>query len=484
MNIAHLLQRRPLLASLVFVALVTTAAVEAPAATPAPETLRRQVDELLASRVPAAGPGVALLIARGDALLYRSARGMASLELGMPLAPEHVFRIGSVTKQFAAAALLKQVDAGQAQLSDPLSKFLPDFPGAAGITLTQLLNHTSGVKSYTGIRGYMDHLIRRDLSTAELSAVFRDLPVDFAPGSAWAYNNSGYVLVGAVTEVIGKRPWHEQVVAMLQPLQITRTTFGDNAVVVPGMADGYSSGADGRVQRAGMLSMTQPHAAGALLSTVDELWRWNLALHGGRVLSPESYRRMSTPEGGPAEGARYAFGLQTGSLRGQPLIHHGGGIHGYGSMLLWLPAQQMTVVVLRNSDGPGADTGSLARQAAALALGDPYPDGPTVALPEAELQALAGRWRAKDGQETVLSAADGKLAMRNPRGALRAMRHIGGGRFLFERGMSRLELLPGRSDSARFYLDGEGAGVVWQRVGDAPTPPPAARSSAPATAAP
>ena len=220
---------------------------------------------------------------------------MASIKSGVPLSANHVLRIGSVTRQFAAANLLKLVDEGRAQRADPLSKYLPDFPNGSHITLAQLLNHTSGLKSDTGIPGYMNNPVRSDLRTAELFKVFSDLPVDFAPGAGFAHNNSGYVLVGAVIGAITKQPWHTQVAAMLRALGIQRTTFDDPNIVIPAMAQGYSSKADGTLARAGLVSMTQPHAAGALVSTADDLWQWNLALHGGRVLAPDRHRRMRTP---------------------------------------------------------------------------------------------------------------------------------------------------------------------------------------------
>jgi D-alanyl-D-alanine carboxypeptidase len=163
------------------------------------------------------GPGLTLLVARGDTLLATAARGQASIELGVPLAPSHVMRLGSITKQFSAATLLRLVDEGKASLDDPLSKYLPDYPNGAAITLTQLLNHTSGVKSYTDISGYFNNLVRHDLSTKELVAVFKDLPVDFAPGTRYAYNNSGYVLAGAVVEAITGTPWHEALQTQLLP---------------------------------------------------------------------------------------------------------------------------------------------------------------------------------------------------------------------------------------------------------------------------
>lgn len=353
--------------------LCLTVLLPAQAAPPDTATLQRQLDTLLAQRVAADGPGVVLLVARGEQLLYRSARGMASIELGVPLAPEHALRIGSVTKQFAAAALLQLVDAGRARLDDPLSKFLPDYPNASAITLAQLLNHSSGVKSYTGIPGYMRSGVRHDLSTTELVQVFGGLPVDFAPGSGWAYNNSGYVLVGAVIEAITGRPWHQQVAGMLQPLGITRTRYDDPDTVIPGLATGYGHRGNG-VARAALVSMTQPHAAGALVSTAGDLWRWNLALHRGAVLSPESYRRMSTPEGEAAQKEGYGYGLRMETLHGQPFVQHGGGIQGYKAMLGWLPREQLTVVVLHNSDSARLHAGSLGRDAAALALGEAVPE--------------------------------------------------------------------------------------------------------------
>src|SRR5690606_5351764 len=140
-------------------------------------------------------------------------------ELGVALSPDHVFRIGSVTKQFGAAAVLRLVEEGKLGLDDPLSKFLPDYPNGASISVRQLLNHTSGLKSYTGIEGVMEGPIRLDLDTAALVASFKDLPADFPPGTDWAYNDSGYVLVGAVIEAASGQAWHQYLEqALLAPL--------------------------------------------------------------------------------------------------------------------------------------------------------------------------------------------------------------------------------------------------------------------------
>lgn len=173
---------------------------------PSDADIARQAQRLLADAYLAGGPGAAILVARGDRVLYRGARGAADIELGVPLAPDQVFRIGSVTKQFSAAGLLKLVESGKVSLDDPLSKYLKGYPNGDAITVRQLLDHTSGVKSYTDLSGVMDGPIRRDLDTAALVDSFNGEPADFAPGAGWAYNNSGYVLAACGGRVVVGAP--------------------------------------------------------------------------------------------------------------------------------------------------------------------------------------------------------------------------------------------------------------------------------------
>ncbi len=328
---------RPLLIALAVSGLALGSAFGSDIEPPSNAELASYADRLLAESYPADGPGAAVLIARGDEVLYGGARGMASVELGVPLTAQHVFRIGSVTKQFAAATLLKLIDEGKLELDDPLSKFLPEYPNGAEITVRQLLDHTSGVKSYTGIPGVMQGPIRQDLSTAELIDTFKDHPVDFAPGEAWAYNNSGYVLLGAVIEAVSGKSWSQQLQdSLLTPAGVSQTRYGADDLLVPGMTNGYTV-RDGKVAPATFLSMTQPHAAGALVSTVADLHRWNRALHGGNLLSESSYTTMITPAG-KASDQSYGFGIASTTLRGHQQLQHGGGINGFSSQLLYVPS--------------------------------------------------------------------------------------------------------------------------------------------------
>ena len=456
---------RPLLLVL---ALSFGGAVSAPAvhAADLPDQARvaRDAQQLLEQAWPADGPGAAVLVARGDRVLYRGARGLADLDAGTPMDVDDTFRIGSVTKQVAAAGLLKLVEAGKVSLDDPLAKYLPGYPGGTGISVRQLLNHTSGVKSYTGIPGYMDQEVRRDLDTAALVAVFKDLPVDFAPGADWAYNNSGYVLVGAVIEAASGQPWHQYLEeALFEPLGMAHTGYGADPAVVAAQVPGYTFEEDKAVP-AKPLSMTQPHAAGALVSSVGDLLKWNRALHEGRVLESDTYRQMVTPVDAAQE-AHYGFGITRGTLRGEDMLQHGGGIHGFLSYLLYLPGSDTTVAVLQNSDRPNGqeNPSAVARKLAALAIGDPYPAPVAIDVDAATLRQYEGVYRVNDEHDRMLRVVDGKLTGQRTGGGRSALVPIAKDTFLYEDGFNRFELVrdaKGRTTAMRFYPEGEGEGEL------------------------
>lgn len=462
--------RQPQLCVVALSALFAFAAHAGQPATPA--AMAAYADQLLdEQKLNRDGPGVTVLVARGDQLLYKGARGMASIELGVSLQPDQLMRIGSVTKQFAAATLLKQIDDGKARLDDPLSKFLPDYPNGSKITLVQLLNHTSGVKSYTGISGYMGNPIRRDLSTADLVNEFKDQPVDFAPGEQWAYNNSGYVLVGAVIESIAGKPWYQQLDAVLiQPAHVGAVHFQDGDKLFKGMAQGYTLNAQREVAPAALLSMTQPHAAGALIANTEGLWHWNQALHGGKLISAASYARMTTPEGA-AKPRNYGFGIATGMLRGQPMLSHGGGINGFVSTLNYLPQSQTTVVILRNSDGPGFPMDAVARKLAAFAIGEPFVERKPVVVPAEQLKAAEGVYALDERQTRTLSVQDGVLVSQRSGGMTSPLMPLGNDRYTFPDQMTDLQIergADGKAVAVNLFSDGNGTAERWARTGDAP----------------
>ncbi|MEH0166123.1 serine hydrolase domain-containing protein [Roseateles microcysteis] len=461
--------RNPTLPAALLLGLMLGAAQAGTPATPA--AMVAYAEKLLNEQKLGDGPGLTVLVARGEQLLYQGARGMASIELGVPMKPEYLLRIGSVTKQFAAATLLKLIDEGKVKLDDPLSKFLPDYPNGAQITVLQLLNHTSGVKSYTGIPGYMNGPIRRDLDTTALIKEFKDLPVDFAPGQAWAYNNSGYVLVGAVIEAVSGKTWHQQLNdSLLAPNKLGMVRYQAPDQLFKGMVEGYTTNARGDVTPAGLISMTQPHAAGALIANVESLWRWNQALHGGKLISSASYQRMITPEGA-AKPRNYGFGITTAKLRGQPVLMHGGGIHGFVSTLNYLPQSQVTIAMVRNTNGAGPNLDLLWRKLAAFAIGEPFAERKAVAVATEQLQAAEGLYALDDKQTRTLRVKDGVLQSQRSGSGVVVMVPMGEDRFGFPDSVSDMKLerdASGKVVAMRVFNDGEGEGDRWVRRGDLP----------------
>ena len=297
--------------------LLLAAAVLAAAGPETKEDLAGRLDRIFAEAYPATGPGAAVIVVRSGKTVLRKGYGLANIELSVPVAPEMVFRIGSVTKQFTAAAILKLVEAGKLSLSDEIGRFLPDYPAPGRrITVEQLLNHTSGIRSLTGMPAWASHT-REDWTPAQLIAFFQNEPLDFEPGTGWKYNNSGYVLLGAIIEkVSGKRYEDFLAETIFRPLGMERTRYGSDAPIIPGRVEGYQR-TPGGIVNAPYLSMTQPYSAGALVSTVDDLARWQAALDRDGLLSAESRRRMWTPVTLPdGTGTRYGFGWESGATKG------------------------------------------------------------------------------------------------------------------------------------------------------------------------
>jgi CubicO group peptidase (beta-lactamase class C family) len=436
---------------------------------PSSAEVARQAHRLLVEAVDPGGPGAAVLVARGDDVLFREARGMAQIELGVPLQPGQVFRIGSDTKQFAAATVLKLVEEGRLSLTDPLSKFVPSYPNGTRITVHELLNHTSGVKDYTEIDGYFRTAIREDVDTARLIDAFRDKPVDFAPGTDWKYDNSGYVLIGAILEKTTGKPWYEAIgEKVLAPLSLAHTRYGGDEPIIAGRVAGYSTDAKGNATNAIYISMTQPGAAGGLVSSVDDLFHWMRALHTGKVLGPESYHRMitpvPTPSGRPTD---YGYGIATREVRGEQVLEHAGRIPGFSSDTLYIPGPAISVVVLANSDSGRPYVDSLTSRLAAVALGRPYPERHPVGLTVAQMQGLAGVYTSASGERRTVTVHDGALHTAHGESGEHTLRASSPDELYFDEVLDRFTVTrdaAGRVTGLEKFPNGEGPAEHWTRV--------------------
>ncbi|HEX2254028.1 MAG TPA: serine hydrolase [Thermoanaerobaculia bacterium] len=387
------------------------AAAAKPAATtdPAAADLPARLDALFRAAYPADEPGATVLVRRGDEVLLRAGYGMADLEMGVPMAPEMVLRIGSITKQFTAAAVLLLAAEGRLDLAAPISHYLPDFTGpGAAVTVEQLMTHVSGIPSYTSQPGFLDRS-RHDVTPEERIAELRDLPLDFPTGTEWSYNNSAYFLLGALIEKVSGTSWAQFLEARIfEPLGLEHTTYGDTLRIIPGRVEGYHRpDPDGDYVNALFLSMTQPYAAGALVSTVDDLSRWTRALAGDELL-PRAWRERLWTTARLADGraTNYGFGFQISDYAGHRVIHHNGGINGFVSDALWVPDEDLYVVVLSNNTGKGV--GGPSTQAMALALGKPMDERPRIELPPAALDEYVGVYEVNgDAEDLRVVTRDG-----------------------------------------------------------------------------
>ena len=407
---------RSLFAGLAQLALVVLP-ISTNAAPPQGTTISNEARELLEATTTRTGPGVVVLITRGDSVLFRGARGAANIELGVALSSNHVFHIASITKMFTAAMIMKLAEMGKLSLDDPLARFLPDFPGAEGMTIRQLLSHTAGISDSTAPKDMQPGFSRRDVDMATLVGEIAKRPRAFAPGVDQAYSNAGYVLLGAVIEKITGEPWHAAIKEqLLDPLGLKHTGYGLASSVISGRIAGYTTDTpDHSVRNAPYISMTIPASAGGLVSTVDDLRSWMRALTSGRVVSDASYRQMITPviPPGVTPSHPYGLGMYAWKVRSETMIGHIGQINGFAAVLAYLPSRDIIIVALSNDDN--FDAQNFGRRLAAIALSRPYPIVVGVPIATDDLKAFSGAYQEGPAVRLLLSK-DGKLYTRRGSG--------------------------------------------------------------------
>jgi D-alanyl-D-alanine carboxypeptidase len=317
-------------------------------AQPASE-LASKIDSYLAGKFPANSPGGAVLVARGEQIILRKAYGLADKENGKFNSTETIFRIGSITKQFTSTAILKLVGEGKISLNDPITNFFPDYPmGEKPITIRHLLTHTSGIKSYTSlpeIVGSKESKERR-YDVNEIINAFKSQPKDFAPGNDYLYNNSGYYLLGAIIEKVSGQSWATNLQNIFTPLEM-KSTYCDD-IGVEGEAIGYYKWKK-EFRKADVVHPSASYAAGAIASTVDDLWKWNSAVFTGTVVSLDLLNEAWTPvKLNDGTTRPYGFGWQLSE--GEPkTIGHGGTIDGYQSYSVYDFRSRIFLAILSNN---------------------------------------------------------------------------------------------------------------------------------------
>ncbi|MFN4314003.1 MAG: serine hydrolase domain-containing protein [Chitinophagaceae bacterium] len=312
------------------------------------------------------GPGGVFLLARNGVPFFEKSYGMANLELKVPLRPEFVFQIGSMTKQFTAIAILQLEEQGKLKVTDPVSKFVPDFPSGETISIHHLLTHTSGIKDFTKMKSLQD-IAQKEMSPKMMVDFFKNEPADFKPGEKFEYNNSGYVLLGYIVELASGQTYEQYVRKnIFEKADMTKSGYANDRQLLMNRTDGYHLKSNGYVNKT-VINYSVPFASGSLTSTVDDLLKWQNALNRNTVLSAaasqKAFTRYKLNNGSEFT---YGYGWHLKDMDGTATREHGGSIFGFKSMAVYIPEFDIYVVGLSNCDCNSPT--QIVRSMAALAL--------------------------------------------------------------------------------------------------------------------
>jgi CubicO group peptidase (beta-lactamase class C family) len=330
----------------------------------APE-IARKVEEYMNAAMRINRFSGSVLLARDGQPIVSRGYGLANIENDVSNTPQTVFRLGSVTKQFTAMAILLLQERGKLSVNDPICKYLADCPQTwQPITIKNLLTHTAGIPNYTDFPDFTK-TAAAETTTAELITRFRDKPLQFALGEKFAYSNSGYYLLGAIIERVSGKSYPDFLQEnIFAPLGMKHTGYDNPVRIIKNRAAGYARTNDGFINAA-PISMSTAYAAGALYSTVEDLLLWDQSLYTEKLVSRKSLDEAFTPFK-----SNYGYGWSIGKRYDRQVIAHGGGIFGFSSYIARYPADHVTVIVLSNVEG--APSGEIANSLAAIVFGAPY----------------------------------------------------------------------------------------------------------------
>jgi CubicO group peptidase (beta-lactamase class C family) len=309
-----------------------------------------KIDKLLTKEFHQSQPGCEVLVAKHGQIIFKKAYGSANLELNVPLTPAMVFNLASITKQFTAVAILQLVEQGKISLHDSLQKFIPDFPSKGyTITIENLLTHTSGIKDYMQLDYPDSYMERWDYRPKQLIDSFKNIPLEFEPGTKFSYSNSGYYLLGYIIEKItGKRYQNYVQDDLLKPLGLTHTYFDSAGIIIPNRVNGYQKD-DTVYKNADYWSPTIEYAAGGLISNVDDLFKWHKGLYTYQILKKETLQKAFTSyqlKDGTSTDYGYGWFLKTSN--DIKSIEHAGGIPGFVTNEIYFPAEDIFIAILCN----------------------------------------------------------------------------------------------------------------------------------------
>lgn len=301
------------------------------------------IDGLITDRLAKIAPGCAVLVAKNGKILYKKAHGTADLETKTPVEPDMSFRIGSITNQFTAVAILQLVEKGKLSLTDQVNRFVQGFAPNHPVTIQHLLSQTSGIPDYMDLETHVANPYERDIPSKVVIDSIKNQPLDFAPGTKFAYSNSNYFLLGYIIEQVTGNSYQDYLYRnIFKPLRLKNTGYDHPQV------KGYEKINSGYYKVA-PLSMSLFYSTGGLVSCVQDMYTWNEALRSNKLAKKttiaKAFQSVPLSDGKASE---YGFGWFLRNIEGSKTIEHGGTVFGFRSEQLYLPKEDIYIVALLN----------------------------------------------------------------------------------------------------------------------------------------
>lgn len=362
------------------------------------QSAKEKADSLISAAIPNDEHGLSVLVAENGKVIYEKTAGYADIENRRKVTPTTTFRIGSVTKQFTAAGILKLAEMGKISIDDPLSKYIPEFPRGDEVTIHHLLTHTSGIKSYTE-DPYFYMGVTSPIETSQLAKNIQTMGYDFDPGEKWKYNNSAYFILGYLIEKISGQSYEVFLKKhFFEPAGMKNTGVYSNQKTYKEEALGYSNQNDSIVLSLNW-DMTWAGGAGNLYSTAHDLQKWNEAIFKGNLLKKESLQKALKPVK-LNDGSEYPYGYGWGvtEYKGLKYFGHSGGLHGFLSNLAYYPEINATVVVLSNAGPPlRVIPGELSQKLTKIFFGEHLEEDTEVEVDKADYNLYVGEYTYPGG---------------------------------------------------------------------------------------
>jgi CubicO group peptidase (beta-lactamase class C family) len=401
------------------------------------DTLTTELDHILNEKYPANGIGAVALVTKKGEVIYQKAFGMANLELNVPMKPDMVFRIASLTKQFTACAILQLAGQDKLSIKDDIRKFIPGYPikDDSVITIENLLTHTSGIHDYT------NEDLTKDKKPEELVTIIESLPPDFPPGTQYRYSNSGYILLGYIIEKVSGQTYGQYLQDhIFKPAGMTSAWLNADSKVIPNRAAGYRRDNQNNVFiNAPYINMVNPYAAGGLLMNVDDYLKWIVALNGGKLIKKETletaYKGFKLPNG---EITSYGFGWEVRELAGSTIAMHQGDIPGFLANVIYFPKEAVLAVIFTNCECRQGDPGIVIQKVAAAAIGKPF-NFKKIMLDSAQMQSYIGIYSKQGSPDMNIAMENNQLFFYDPGGPIRFLYPYAQGRFFDDDGLNTVE---------------------------------------------